>query len=201
MWCSRRRPEWRTGRVGAGRRRRACRRDACPAPAFACAPTAAAPARPAGRPCGRPGPVGGAARRCSWPGWRRRPAYARSPCASVALWWMKREMRGERAQSGEGRSCMHRGSTDGGETSMKKRWRVCVNREERRGTGRVRMSTHTHTHKSIVWGQKGRTRKEKLISKAHTGWEAIMPWLLQWVKVKATGRFSSAINIKDRKHN
>lgn len=70
---------------------------------------------------------------------------------------------------------------------------VCVNTVERRGTGRIRMSTHTQKY-SV--GSKGRTRKEKLISKAHTGWEAIMPRLLQWVKVKATGRFSSAINIK-----
>lgn len=62
--------------------------------------------------------------------------------------------------------------------------RVCVGERK----GRISMSTHEYSVRV-----KGKTRKEKLISKAHRKWEkAFRPCLLQRVKLIASGKFSSA---------
>lgn len=67
-----------------------------------------------------------------------------------------------------------------------KRW-PCVCVGERKGANK-----HEHTHEYSV-RVKGKTRKEKLISKAHRKWEkAFRPCLLQRVKLIASGKFSSA---------
>lgn len=60
--------------------------------------------------------------------------------------------------------CMREGGTDGGK--WQRRDDVCLTREAKGKGGGRRISMSTHT--SVVWGGvKGRTRKEKLISKAH----------------------------------
>lgn len=82
--------------------------------------------------------------------------------------WNRRWGEGELRAEGVGR-VYTRGALMEGNVKVKDV--VCVNGEERRGRRRVRMSAHTHTR--VQCGVKGRTRKEKLISKAHTRWEAL----------------------------
>lgn len=97
-------------------------------------------------------------------------------------WWNGGWRERELGTEGVGCVCMRGALTEGNDNEE---MAVCVCRK---GRGRISMSTHEYSVRV-----KGRTRKEKLISKAHRKWEkAFRPCLLQRIKLIASGKFSSA---------